>query len=55
MQFMQGTLGLLYDIDPLLESAKQLQSKNPELKLLITGGGPRAVDINRFISKQQLE
>lgn len=49
-----GTLGLLYDIDPLLEAAKRLQTQMPELKLLVAGGGPRSADIKRFITNNNL-
>jgi glycosyltransferase involved in cell wall biosynthesis len=50
-----GTLGVLYDIDPLLEAAKRLRDELPSLKILVVGGGPRAADIHHFISENRLE
>jgi len=48
-----GTLGVLYDIDALLDAAKLLKG-NPRLKILIAGSGPRAVDIREFAARHDL-
>lgn len=48
-----GTLGVLYDIDALLDAALRLKA-NPRLKILIAGGGPRAADIREFAARHEL-
>jgi glycosyltransferase involved in cell wall biosynthesis len=48
-----GTLGVLYDIDALLDAARLLKA-NSRLKILIAGGGPRAADIREFATRHEL-
>jgi len=49
-----GTLGLLYDIEALLEAARLLRD-NQHLKILIAGGGPRSTYIREFVTKHSLD
>lgn len=49
-----GTLGVLYDIDALLDAAKLLRANDRHLKILIAGGGPRAEDIRRIVKENDL-
>jgi glycosyltransferase involved in cell wall biosynthesis len=50
-----GTLGVLYDIDALLDAAKLLRASSAPLKILIAGGGPRAGDIRRIVREDRLD
>jgi glycosyltransferase involved in cell wall biosynthesis len=44
-----GTLGMLYDIDVLLNAAVILQTAGSPIRILMAGGGPRSDDIRSFI------
>lgn len=50
-----GTLGVLYDIDALLDAAQLLRTGHGHIKILIAGGGPRADDIRRIVREKDLD